>query len=332
MMRRLGLIAAVAVVATAVLAGGLWLTLKQQFEAPGPLAQEAVVIVPRGAGLAAIADDLAAAGVISDPTAFALGVRLFADARALQAGEYAFPAGSSMREAAELMASGRTVVHRLTVPEGLSSAEIVALLAAAEPLAGEIATVPPDGALLPETYHFHRGDSRESVLERMHESMNEALAELWQARKENLPLNSPAEALVLASIVEKETGVDSERPLVASVFVNRLRKGMPLQSDPTVVYGITAGKAPLGRALTRKDLAEPSPYNTYQIAGLPPGPIANPGRAALEAALQPAESEYLYFVAAGDGGHAFAKTLADHNANVAKWRKHLRGLQKQSSN
>jgi UPF0755 protein len=155
---------------------------------------------------------------------------------------------------------------------------------------------------------------------------------LWPQRAENLPLKTPEEAVVLASIVEKETGVDGERALVAGVFVNRLNKGMPLQSDPTVVYGITGGKAPLGRSLTRKDLADPTPYNTYQIAGLPPGPIANPGRAALEAALQPAQTPYLYFVAAGDGGHAFAKTLAEHNANVAKWRKHLRSLQKQTTN
>ena len=330
-MRRLGIIAAVVVAFVAVAAGGLWVYLQQQFEAPGPLQQEAVVIVPRGAGLVAIADDLAAAGVIADPDIFALGVRLFADARALRAGEYAFAPGSSMKEAAELLASGRTVVHRLTVPEGLTSAEVVALLLAAEPLDGEIATVPPDGALLPETYHFHRGDSREAVLERMRQSMSEALAELWEQRAGNLPLQSPEEALILASIVEKETGVDSERALVAGVFVNRLHKGMPLQSDPTVVYGITEGKAPLGRSLTRQDLADPTPYNTYQIAGLPPGPIANPGRAALAAAVNPAATEYLYFVAAGDGGHAFAKTLAEHNSNVAKWRKHLRSLQKQTN-
>lgn len=329
-MRRLGIIAAIAVVSAAALAGGFWLYLKQQYDAIGPLAEETVVIVPRGAGLAAIAEDLAAAGVIEDAYTFRLGVRLFGDARALQAGEFAFPAGSSMREAAALLASGRTVVHRLTVPEGLTSIEIVALLAAAEPLAGEISTVPPDGALLPETYHFHRGDSRESVLERMRQSMDQALAELWQTRDESLPLASPEEALILASIVEKETGVDAERPLVASVFVNRLRKGMPLQSDPTVVYGITEGKAPLGRALTRQDLAQPTAYNTYQIPGLPPAPIANPGRAALQAAVQPAESDFFYFVADGNGGHAFARTLAEHNANVAKWRKVQRS-QKQTN-
>ena len=331
-MRRLGAIAVSFAVLLAVAAGALWFYLQSRYEAPGPLAAEAVVIVPRGAGLAAIADDLAAAGVISDPTLFRVGVRLFGDARTLQAGEYAFAPGASMKDAAALIASGQTVVHRLTIPEGLTSVEVVALLEAAEPLAGPIDQIPPDGALLPETYHFHRGDSRAAVLQRMDEAMDEALRDLWDKRAPNLPLNTPEEALVLASIIEKETGVDSERALVAGVFVNRLNKGMPLQSDPTVVYGITEGKAPLGRSLTRKDLASPTPYNTYQIAGLPPGPIANPGRAALEAALNPTATEYFYFVAAGDGGHAFAKTLAEHNRNVAKWRKHLRSLQKQTTN
>lgn len=330
-MRRLAGIAVLVVVVTAVMAGALWIYVKQQYETAGPLAAETTVIVPRGAGLASIAEDLAAAGVIADADTFRLGVRLFGEARALQAGEYAFAPEISMKEVAELIAGGRTVVHRLTVPEGLTSVEVVALLNDAEPLDGEIAEVPADGSLLPETYHFHRGDSREAVLQRMAEAMSAALAELWPQRAENLPLNSPEEALVLASIVEKETGVDSERALVAGVFVNRLNKGMPLQSDPTVVYGITEGKAPLGRSLTRKDLAQPTPYNTYQIAGLPPGPIANPGRAALEAALNPAETEYFYFVAAGDGGHAFARTLAEHNVNVAKWRRHLRSLQKQTN-
>ncbi|WP_340117946.1 endolytic transglycosylase MltG [Pelagibius sp. 7325] len=331
-MRRLGTIAVSLAVLLAVAAGALWFYLQSRYEAPGPLTAEAVVIVPRGAGLAAIADDLSAAGVISDATLFRLGVRLFGDARALQAGEYAFAPGASMKDAAALIASGQTVVHRLTIPEGLTSVEIVALLEAADPLAGAIDQIPPDGALLPETYHFHRGDSRAAVLQRMSEAMDAALSELWDKRAPNLPLNTPEEALVLASIIEKETGVDSERALVAGVFVNRLNKGMPLQSDPTVVYGITLGKAPLGRSLTRKDLASPTPYNTYQIAGLPPAPIANPGRAALEAALNPAATEYFYFVAAGDGGHAFAKTLAEHNRNVAKWRKHLRSLQKQTTN
>ncbi len=331
-MRRLGGIAVAVVVLLLLAAGGAWVYLQKQFEAPGPLAQEAVLVIPRGAGLATISADLSDAGVISDPLVFEFGVRLFADATALKAGEYAFAPGSSMQEVAALIASGRTVVHRLTVPEGLTSVEIVALLDEAEALEGEIAEVPPDGALLPETYHFHRGDARADVLARMRQSMTEALAEVWAQRAENLPLKSPEEALVLASIVEKETGVDGERALVAGVFVNRLNKGMPLQSDPTVVYGITLGKAPLGRSLTRQDLAQATPYNTYQIGGLPPAPIANPGRAALEAAVKPAQTEYLYFVASGDGGHTFAKTLAEHNRNVAKWRKHLRSLKKKQTN
>jgi UPF0755 protein len=325
-MRRLGGLAVCFVALLAVAAAGAWFYLDQQFAAPGPLESETIVVVPRGAGLTTISGNLSTAGIISDPVVFQFGVRLFADATALKAGEYAFAPGISMKEVAALIASGRTVVHRLTIPEGLTSVEIVALLEAAEPLEGDIGEMPPDGSLLPETYHFHRGDDRAEVLARMRSSMAEALNEIWAGRAENLPLVGPEEALVLASIVEKETGVAGERALVAGVFVNRLRKGMPLQSDPTVVYGITQGKAALGRSLTRADLAAPSPYNTYQIAGLPPGPIANPGRASLEAAVNPAATDYLYFVAAGDGGHAFAKTLAEHNNNVAKWRKHLRSL------
>ena len=319
-MRRLGGIAVAVVILLALAAGAAWVYLQQQFEAPGPLAEETIVIVPRGAGLVSIAGDLAEVGVVSDAQVFALGVRLFADATALKAGEYAFAPGSSMQEVAALIASGRTVVHRLTVPEGLTSVEIVALLEAAEPLEGEIGEVPPEGALLPETYHFHRGDSRAEVLSRMQQSMAAALDEIWNRRAEGLPLSSPEEALVLASIVEKETGVDGERALVAGVFVNRLNKGMPLQSDPTVVYGITEGKAPLGRSLTRKDLAQPTPYNTYVIDGLPPTPIANPGAESIRAVANPDDTRYLYFVADGTGGHAFAETLEEHNRNVAAWR------------
>lgn len=329
-MRRLGGLALVLVALIAGAAGGGWLYLEKQFDAPGPLQNEVTLEVPRGAGLDAIAADLAAAGAISDARVFALALRLFGDATSLKAGEYAFTPGSSMKEVAAVIASGRTVVYRLTVPEGLTSTEVVSLLQEAEALEGAIETVPADGALLPETYHFHRGDQRPVVLQRMTTSMDAALAEIWESRDENLPLQNPAEAVILASIIEKETGLDAERPLVAGVFVNRLRIGMPLQSDPTVVYGITEGKAPLGRSLTRKDLSTPTPYNTYKINGLPPGPIANPGRASIEAAVNPAETEYLYFVADGNGGHAFAKTLAEHNRNVAKWRKHLKSLRKKN--
>ncbi len=195
------------------------------------------------------------------------------------------------------------------------------MVAAAEGLSGETGPVPPEGSLLPETYHYSWNDDRAALVERMQTGMEVVLAELWPERAEGLPINTPEEAVILASIVEKETGVAEERPLVASVFVNRLKRGMRLQSDPTVVYGLTNGQRPLGRTLTFRDLDRPSPYNTYTNGGLPPGPIANPGRAALEAVLHPAESRYLYFVADGTGGHAFAKTLVEHNRNVAKWRK-----------
>ena len=193
--------------------------------------------------------------------------------------------------------------------------------AAAEALSGDVGAVPGEGLLLPETYHFTRDDERAALLRRMAEAMDRTLAELWAARAEGLPLKTPDEALILASMIERETGVAGERPLVASVFVNRLRRGMRLQSDPTVVYGITGGREPLGRALTRQDMQTITASHHYTIDGLPPGPIANPGRAALEAALHPAESGYLYFVADGTGGHAFATTLQEHNRNVAKWRK-----------
>ena len=230
-----------------------------------------------------------------------------------------------MEEVIEILRSGETLVHRLTVPEGLTSREIVALVNGAEKLSGEIAELPAEGSLLPDTYHFARGDDRGELVARMRQAQADLMSSLWKERAENLPLASPEEAIILASIVEKETGLAEERNLVAGVFVNRLNKKMRLQSDPTVVYGVTMGKAPLGRPLSRKDLKTKTPYNTYTNAGLPPGPIANPGRAALEAVLQPTKTDHLYFVADGSGGHAFAKTLAQHNRNVAKWRK----LQKQ---
>jgi UPF0755 protein len=300
---------------------GLWHLAVERFEGPGPLAAERIVFIPRGAGVEQIAQTLANAGVIEEPIVFELGVRVLEAGRRLKAGEYRFPAAVSMAGAVGILEQGRTVVYSLTLPEGLTNAQAVALVAAAEALSGEVGAQPGEGSFLPETYHFTRDDERAALLRRMAEAMDRTLAELWAARAEGLPLKTPAEALVLASIVEKETGVAGERPLVASVFVNRLRRGMRLQSDPTVVYGITRGQGPLGRALTHRDLETPSAYNTYVIDGLPPGPIANPGRAAVEAALRPAESPYLYFVADGSGGHAFATTLQEHNRNVAKWRK-----------
>jgi UPF0755 protein len=305
----------------AALAGLVAFNVARQFENPGPLASEVDLAIPTGAGLETIARTLTDAGVTRDALTFRLGVSYYDAAGDLKAGEYSFPAAASMRQVMEILKRGETVVRRLTIPEGLTSQEIVALIASAEGLTGDPGPAPEEGSLLPETYHYSWADERGMLIERMATAQQELLRELWANRDPNMPLASPEEALVLASIVEKETAVDGERALVASVFINRLKRGMRLQSDPTVVYGLTQGQAPLGRALTRKDLDIPSAYNTYLIEGLPPGPIANAGRAALQAVFNPATTGYLYFVADGSGGHAFARTLDEHNRNVAKWRK-----------
>jgi UPF0755 protein len=226
-----------------------------------------------------------------------------------------------MRGAVEILRKGDTVVRRVTIPEGLSSHQVVALLLQTPGLRGEVAEAPAEGTLLPETYHFSYGDERAVLLARMAEAMNTTLAKLWPKRDQGLPFASPDEARSLAAMVEKETSLAEERPRVAGVFINRLRRGMRLQSDPTVVYGLTGGARPLGRALSREDLDRPTPYNTYRIGGLPPGPIANPGRAAIWAVLHPMVSNELYFVADGTGGHAFAATFAQHRRNVRRWRR-----------
>lgn len=310
-------------------AGGAYYWGKQQFEAPGPLAAETTVVIPRGSGVSRIAAILLEAGIIEHDWLFKIGVKLSGKDQALKAGEFAFPAQVSMRGAMEILVAGITVVHKVTIPEGLSSWEIVQLLNAVPDLEGEaIAEIPAEGTLLPETYFFERGDTRQAILARMQAEHERAVAALWEGRQEGLPIDTQEEWITLASIVEKETGLAAERPLVASVFVNRLNRGMRLQSDPTVIYGITGGKGPLGRGLTRKELDTSTPYNTYTEDGLPPGPIANPGWASLQAVLHPEESDYLYFVADGTGGHAFAETLAEHNRNVQKWRE----IEKQRQN
>ena len=296
------------------------------FTQPGPLDATRRVVVEAGMGLEGIAERLAEANVISDPLVFRIGAKLTEQATRLKAGEYEFPPGVTMQGVLDQLNTGDTVVRRLTIPEGLTSAEVVTLIEAAEGLVGEVPEVPAEGALLPETYHYAWGDSRADLVARMRASLQAALDELWVGRAEDLPLETPQQAVVLASIIEKETGVDGERSLVSSVFINRLNRGMRLQSDPTVVYALTEGAGPLDRALTRADWQVEHPYNTYRIEGLPPGPIANPGRAALAAALAPAESHYLYFVADGTGGHAFATSLAEHNRNVARWRRVRDGL------
>ena len=312
-----------ALTALAVLAAIALFFFLRAFDQPGPLAEDVVLEIPRGAGLGAIAAQLVEAGIVRNRWVFYGGVRLKGDDRGLRAGEYHFPAGVSGAGALDILTNGRAVAYSITIPEGLTSHEIVDLIEAAGDLVGEIETVPPEGSLLPETYLFTRGDTRADIIARMQAAMT-AVDRLWAERAAGLPLDTPEEAVILASIIEKETGVNSERAVVAGVFVNRLRRGMRLQTDPTVIYALTNGERPLGRELWRRDLEVDSPYNTYKVVGLPPGPIANPGLSALEAAMNPAETEYFYFVADGSGGHAFAKTLRDHNRNVAEWRRFQR--------
>lgn len=303
--------------AAITIAGGVVFWGALRIMAPGPLDHAETVVIPRGSGVEAIALTLDEAGVVDSPLLFVAGAKL---AGPLKAGEYAFPAGISIDGILEMMRQGRTVVRRFTVPEGLTSAQVVALLEKEPALSGEVKAVPKNGSLLPETYHYSYGDSRAALIERMEHAMDQALAEAWKARDQNLPFDTPQQALTLASIVEKETGIAAERTKVAGVFVNRLLADMKLQSDPTVIFALTDGSGELGRALTRNDWKVESPYNTYQVTGLPPGPIANPGRASIQAALHPERHDFLYFVADGGGGHVFAKTLPDHNKNVAKWR------------
>ncbi|MEN6540988.1 endolytic transglycosylase MltG [Parvibaculum sp.] len=304
----------------ALIAGGAFLYGKRMFEAPGPAAAPTVVWLAPGLGLSAIAERLHEAHVLNEPNIFRLAVRLNKAAGTLKAGEYEIPAHASMAEIVRILREGKSIVHQITVPEGLTSQEVMEIVRADPVLTGDAPPAPAEGSLLPETYNFTRGTTRVQVVQRMQKAASQLVNEAWPHRAANLPYKTQREAIILASIVEKETGLAAERPKVAAVFVNRLRKPMRLQSDPTIIYGITGGKGPLGRPIRQSELDRVTPYNTYQVDGLPPTPICNPGRASIDAVLNPPQTSDLYFVADGTGGHAFAGSLSEHDRNVSHWR------------
>ncbi|MGI9383414.1 MAG: endolytic transglycosylase MltG [Methyloligellaceae bacterium] len=300
--------------------GGLIYFAKLQFDKPGPLGHSTIIAIPRGEGVNAIAGRLERNGVISDRLIFVAAVQYFKAQAKLKAGEYEVRKGASMRQVLDTLVQGKALLYKVSVPEGFTSQQVVDRLNAAEHLKGEITEVPPEGSLLPDTYKFTRGMSRQDLIERMQAEQRKYVLRLWPSRARDLPYKTPYEAITMASIVEKETGRADERARIAGVFVNRLRKNMRLQSDPTIIYGIAGGRGTLGRPILRSELEKDTPYNTYKIQGLPPTPIANPGRAAIEAVLNPAQTSDIYFVADGTGGHAFASSLSEHRKNVARWR------------
>jgi len=304
-----------------LIGGGAIVLAKGRFEAAGPLQEDKVVLIPPRSGILDIADLLTREGVISEHRLiFVAGVFALGARSDLKAGEYVFAKGASVRDVLETIVQGRAVQHQLTIPEGLTSEQIVARVLEDEILSGNVKEVPREGSLLPDTYHFHRGFTREQMIQRMRQAQDRLVREVWERRNPDLPLKSPDQLIILASIIEKETGKAEERTRISAVFVNRLKQKMKLQSDPTIIYGLVFGKGSLGRPLSRADIAQPTAYNTYVIDGLPPGPIANPGRASVEAAASPARTKELYFVADGTGGHAFAETYEQHQKNVARLR------------
>ena len=310
-------------------AGGIYVYGKQKIEAPGPLQEDKIVNIPQRAGLGDIAEILQREGVIENNRWVFIGSVLALKAREiLKPGEYSFQKNASLRDVIGTIVEGKVVQHAVTIPEGLTSEQIVARLSENNIFTGTLREIPREGTLLPETYKFPRGTPREQVITRMQQAQKRVLNEVWERRSPEIPIKTPEQLVTLASIVEKETSKPDERSRVSSVFINRLQKKMKLQSDPTIIYGLVGGKGTLGRPIKRSEITQPSPYNTYVIEGLPPGPIANPGRASLEAAANPARTRDLYFVADGTGGHTFSESYDVHLKSVAK----LRAMERQTQN
>jgi UPF0755 protein len=312
--------------------GAMYYVARSLFDRPGPLTASKVVVIPQGKGLNDIAEMLEKEEFVHDRRVFTTAHLWFKSTRGvlggkqpvLKAGEYEIKKGASVRQVFDTLIDGKSILYKVTAAEGLTSFQVLQKLAESPDLTGEVPRTPAEGSLLPDTYKFSRGMSRQELIERMQVEQQKVLRVLWEKRAQGLPFKTPEEALIMASIIEKETGRADERDRVAAVFVNRLRQRMRLQSDPTIVYGVTLGQGPLGRGILRSEIDAKTAYNTYQIDGLPPTPICNPGRSALEATLNPAKTDELYFVANGQGGHVFAKTLAEHNRNVASYRAHER--------
>ncbi|WP_027574174.1 endolytic transglycosylase MltG [Bradyrhizobium sp. WSM1743] len=310
-------------------AGGVYYYGRQVLEAPGPLREDKIVNIPQRAGKRDIAETLNREGVTDvNPWVFIASVAALKASSDLKPGEYSFQKNASLRDVIATIVEGKVVQHAVTIPEGLTSEQIVARLSDNDIFTGSVRELPREGTLLPETYKFPRGTTREQVIQRMQQAHKRVLAEIWERRNQDIPVKTPEQLVTLASIIEKETGKPDERSRVAAVFVNRLKQRIKLQSDPTIIYGLVGGKGTLGRPIKRSEITQPSPYNTYVIEGLPPGPISNPGRASLEAAANPARTRDLYFVADGTGGHAFTETYDAHQKNVAK----LRAMEKQIQN
>lgn len=314
------------VIGSAVLAGG-YVWFQNELVKPGPSLEDQVFVVEPGEGLGSIATRLEAENLIRNDRLLRLAFRLDGADGTAKAGEYRIPAAISLAEVKALLVEGDAILHRLTIPEGLTVAQTLRLIEANHVLVGELPDeLPPEGSLLPDTYLFGRGMTRGEFINKMAEAQDALLAELWPARQADLPISSSFEAVILASVVEKETGLPSERAQIAGLFVGRLKKGMRLESDPTIIYGVSGGEPLYNRAgqrrtLYRSEIDRRTDWNTYQIDGLPRTPICNPGRDAIAAVLQPADTDYVFFVADGTGGHAFARTLAEHNRNVAAYRR-----------